>query len=273
MKNKWILVAIGLSALFASCQQEEIDAYEMDESKVYFQTHSFSGANGAEGYSTTTFFSFMSYPLNFQNVVFRGTVQLLGEVKDYDRSIRVVVDEEETTMAPEGYEIDLDTLKIKAGTNKGEVGVRFFRTESILEKPDTLVLRLEENEYFHVLQTYKSSNVWDNTTAGNLDGSRYTFVISEVYTRPDSWSKVQRYFGDWSRVRHSFIDSFFGFSKNDWDFWGGVKLSDGRMPFYARELQKELQRRADAGEPVYDGVDEEGKPNYMQLPDPYRVNY
>jgi hypothetical protein len=40
------------------------------------------------------------------------------------------------------------------------------------------------------------------------------------------------------------------------------------MPFYARELQSELQRRADEGDPVYD---EDG--SYMQLPDAYRVDY
>ena len=46
------------------------------------------------------------------------------------------------------------------------------------------------------------------------------------------------------------------------------KVSKGRMPFYARELQSELQRRADEGDPVYD---EDG--SYMQLPDAYRVDY
>ena len=40
------------------------------------------------------------------------------------------------------------------------------------------------------------------------------------------------------------------------------------MPFYAKELQKELQKKADAGTPV---LDENELP--MQLPSPYNVNY
>ena len=61
-------------------------------------------------------------------------MKLLGEVKDYDRALKVVVDEEQTTMTsydavtnPDGgYMMDFDTLKIKAGSNEGTVGVRFI---------------------------------------------------------------------------------------------------------------------------------------------------
>ena len=62
-------------------------------------------------------------------------------------------------------------------------------------------------------------------------------------------------------------NGFFGFTTTDWT-WATGKVSKGRMPFYARELQSELQRRADEGDPVYD---EDG--SYMQLPDAYRVDY
>ena len=40
------------------------------------------------------------------------------------------------------------------------------------------------------------------------------------------------------------------------------------MPFYAGELQKELQRLADAGTPL-----REDDGTLMQLPSPYNVNY
>ena len=68
-------------------------------------------------------------------------------------------------------------------------------------------------------------------------------------------------------VRIPLINGFFGFTTTDWT-WATGKVSKGRMPFYARELQSELQRRADEGDPVYD---EDG--SYMQLPDAYRVDY
>jgi hypothetical protein len=135
-------------------------------------------------------------------------------------------------------------------------------------QPDTLVLRLEANEHFNVLDTYKSSNSWSNTTAGNLDGALYTFIISEIYTQPAYWSNAVNYFGEWNPTRYSFINSYFGFSVDDWLWAPGGKVTTARFGYYARELQKELQRRADAGDPVYD---EDG--SFMQLPGDYAVDY
>lgn len=268
MKNKVILVTVYCICSLLACQQETIDSYKMNESKVYFQVQSFTGSNGAAGYSTQTSFSFVDRGLEWTSVVFKGTVQLLGEVKDYDRQVRVVVDQENTTMNSNGYELNLDTLYIRAGMSKGQIGVRFLRTLAIREKEDTLVLRLEPNEHFNVLETYKSSNDWTNTTAGNIDGARYMFIISEIYTCPNYWSNVTSYFGEWNATRYVFINDLFGFTSNDWLWAPSGKVSPGRLGFYARELQKELQTRADEGNPV---IDEDG--SYMQLPDAYHVDY
>lgn len=274
--NKWIL-AFSVAGVCTACQEEHVDLYDRGDSMVYFQTQNFSGSNGAEGYTTITTFSFVDYDAAWTSVEFNAEVKLLGEVKDYDRALKVVVDEERTTMKPYdsemnpdgGYSIDFDTLRIKAGSNSGRVGVRFMRNASIKERVDTLVLKLEANEYFDVLDEYKSSNVWSNTTAGVIDGTRYIFAISEIYTKPSRWDglSANNYFGNWNPTRYAYINGLFGFTTNDW-IWATGKISKGRMSFYARELQKELQRRADEGDPVFD---EDG--SYMQLPDAYRVDY
>lgn len=271
MKSRYIIFIFAFAmGLFTSCQREVIETYSLDESKVYFQTQSYSGSNGAAGYSTSTSFSFVDRDPSWTEVVFKGTVQLLGEAKDYDRAVKVVVDTERTTMVEgEGYEVDLDTLVIKAGASNAQIGVRFFRTKALRERVDTLVLRLLPNDYFDVLETYKASNVWSNTTAGEIDGSRWTFSLSEIYTQPSRWTsqKVSNYFGSWNVTKYVFINAFFGFTTDDWE-WSTGKIATGRMHYYARELQKELQRRADAGDPV---LDEDG--SYMQLPDAYHVDY
>lgn len=267
--NKHILLPAALLLLsLGACQNEEIDTFDLDESKVYFQVQSFSGSSGSVGYSTSTSFSFVDRDISWSSVTLRGTVQTMGYLKDYDRPVRVVVDDELTTMPADGYQIDLDTIAVKAGEASTRVAVKFFRTSSILSHPDTLVLRLEANEHFNVLDTYKASNSWSNTTAGNLDGARYTFIISEIYTQPGYWSNAVNYFGDWNPTRYSFINSYFGFTVDDWLWAPGGKVSAARFGYYARELQKELQRRADAGDPVYD---EDG--SFMQLPGDYAVDY
>ena len=91
---KKILLSATLAMLtIAGCNQQDIDTYELDDSRIYFQEQNYTGSNGAAGYSTSMKFSFVGYSLDFTNVVFGGTVKIMGEVKDYDRPFKVVVDE------------------------------------------------------------------------------------------------------------------------------------------------------------------------------------
>lgn len=258
------------------CMKDEIETFNLDECLVYFQEHTYSGANGSEGYSTTTSYSFVGREQSFTQYVFKARVRLMGQITDYDRPVKVVVDQENTTMIEgEGFEINTDSIVIKAGENSALIGVRILRAKALRERVDTLTLKLEPNDHFDVLDKYKSSNDWRNTTANAIDGSRYRFIMTEIYTRPSSWSGssplyVTTYFGAWNPTKFIFINEFFGFSLNDWVFVNSAtsKLSAGRMHFYAKQLQQELQKRAGEGNPV---LDEDG--SYMQLPQPYSVEY
>lgn len=270
MRNKWLLSLLVLVGVLASCKHETIDLYDLDDAKIYFQVQSYSSANGAVGYSNSTTYSFVGVSQKVESLTFKATVQLMGNVVDYDRACRVTVDADSTTMV-EGvdYEINLDTLKIKAGQSTATFGVRFLRSQNIKDKEQILCLKLEPNDNFQVLDTYRSSNVWSNTTAKKMDGSRFTFFISEIYKQPSRWGQVNAntYFGKWTAAKYVFINDFFSFTTDDWE-WATGRISTGRMPFYARELQKELQRLADAGTPK---LEDDG--SYMQLGDGYKVNY
>lgn len=275
MKKTNIIYLFLLLFLFG-CSEDEIETFDLNESKVFFQVQSFSGGGGSERYSTSTSYSFVGREQSLTEYVFKGTVKVMGEIKNFDRPFKVVIDKENTTMTEGvGFEINTDTLRIEAGKNSAEVAVRFFRIKDLLERSDTLTLKLEGNEFFNVLNEYNSDNNWANTTADKIDGSRYTFVMTEIYTRPDSWSGsgplyVNSYFGEWNPIKYIFINDFFGFSPNDWVYVNGVftKLSAGRMSYYGKKLQEELQARADSGNPV---LDEDG--SNMQLPAPYNVDY
>ena len=272
----YILLPLSLAALaLTGCQTEEIDVFSTDDALVYFQRISYTTSNGQEGYATNTKYSFVGASEKMTQVTFKADVRLLGKVVDYDRSLKVVVDKERSTM-DEGidYEIDFDTLCIKAGTNKTQVPVRFLRNLSFREGPDTLVIRLEPNEHFSLLEKYNTTNTYNGNSddSNKMDGTRYTFVIDEVYTCPDGWHTLNasNYFGAWTATKYIYINDTLGFSTEDW-IWingAGSKITAGRMPYYAQHLQKELQRRADEGDPVYD---EDG--SFMQLGENYRVDY
>lgn len=277
MRHKLLIAIPALTAILTtSCQKETIHPYEGGESKVYFQTQASWTASGYVTYTTSTSYSFVEAPDYMKSVVLKGDVRLMGNVTDYDRKISVRVDEAHTTMKPgEGFEINTDTLRMKAGENAARVNVRLLRTKALMEKADTLTLQLLPNEAFGLLETYKASNDWSSTTTAALDGTRYTFIVGEVYSRPNSWNGgaplyVNRYFGEWTRTRYLFINKFFGFSIDDWTYVNGAtsKIAIGRMPYYARRLQKELQRLADAGTPA-----KEDDGSFMQLPSPYEVDY
>ena len=256
--------------MFVACKHETIDLYELDDAKIYFQVQSYSSANGAVGYSNSTDYSFVGVNQNVDGLTFKATIQMMGQVVDYDRECKITIDADSTTMV-EGvdYEIDLDTLKRKAGQSKATFGVRFLRSQNIKEKKQVLCLKLLPNKYFQVLEKYRSTNVWSNTTAKEMDGSRFAFYMSEIYQQPRRWGEVNAgtYFGQWTATKYVFINDFFGFSTDDWE-WSTGRISKGRMPFYARELQKELQKRADEGQPM---LEDDG--SYMQLGANYQVNY
>ena len=209
---KKILLSATLAMLtIAGCNQQDIDTYELDDSRIYFQEQTFAGGDGSAGYGTSTTFSFVVYGSDFTSYVFGGTVKILGEIKNYDRPIKVVVDEENTTMVKgEGYEINLDTIRVKAGANSCKVNVRILRPERLRTQEDTLTLKLLPNEHFGLLETYKSSNNWQNTTAKDIDGTRYSFRISEKYSQPGAWTgngvSAGNYFGAWTITKFIYIN-------------------------------------------------------------------
>ncbi len=171
LNYKWLTsIIMATLFLFTACQKEEVETYDSNESKVYFQVQNYANSNGMVGYTTQTSYSFVGAKENFTSVIFKGTIQLLGKVEDYDRKVSITIDRENTTMTEgEDYEIDLDTVAIKAGESQAKIGVRFLRNASIRAQKEKLVLKLEPNENFTILEKYKSVNTWSNTTADYLD--------------------------------------------------------------------------------------------------------
>lgn len=266
-------MALAMAAAATSCQNEEIDTFETDDSMVYFQKVGYTTSAGGEGYSNSTSFSFVGYNEKLTKVTFNGELHTMGKVRDYDRPVKVVVDEEKTTMIKgTDYEVDLDTVKIHAGQAVAKINVVFLRNPRFREKAETLVLKLLPNEHFQVLEKYKTSNSYSASSDDTLDGSVYSFKIDEVYSCPASWATLNanKYFGTWTATKFIFINKELGFELSDWTWINGAgsKITAGRMPYFAIKLQKILQAAADEGNPVYD---EDGE--FMQLGDSYRVDY
>ena len=273
MKLRIILFALIFPFLW-SCDKKEIPVFASDDAGIYFQrlTNAVYGST-TEYYGDSTDFSFAGTNAYYTSHVLYAPVLTMGKVVDYDRPFKVVVDMEETT-AVEGkdFEIELDSLVIKAGTSKAEVPVRIIRTETLLEKTLKIVLRLQENEHFKCyLETYKNTNLY--TAKGEqISGVRYVFTFNEMYTQPNFWKNYAEkdYFGEWTAKKYQVVNQVCGLTPIDWQYanYYGYKMQSARLPFFARTVRIYLQEQADAGNPV---TDSDGK--YMQLAPNYEVDY
>lgn len=274
MKLRIILFALISFPFLWSCDKKEIPVFASDDAGIYFQrlTNAVYGST-TEYYGDSTDFSFAGTNAYYTSHVLYAPVLTMGKVVDYDRPFKVVVDMEETT-AVEGkdFEIELDSLVIKAGTSKAEVPVRIIRTETLLEKTLKIVLRLQENEHFKCyLETYKNTNLY--TVKGEqISGVRYVFTFNEMYTQPNFWKNYAEkdYFGEWTAKKYQVVNQVCGLTPIDWQYanYYGYKMQSARLPFFARTVRIYLQEQADAGNPV---TDSDGK--YMQLAPNYEVDY
>ena len=274
MKLRIILFALISFPFLWSCDKKEIPVFASDDAGIYFQrlTNAVYGST-TEYYGDSTDFSFAGTNAYYTSHVLYAPVLTMGTVVDYDRPFKVVVDMEETT-AVEGkdFEIELDSLVIKAGTSKAEVPVRIIRTETLLEKTLKIVLRLQENEHFKCyLETYKNTNLY--TAKGEqISGVRYVFTFNEMYTQPNFWKNYAEkdYFGEWTAKKYQVVNQVCGLTPIDWQYanYYGYKMQSARLPFFARTVRIYLQEQADAGNPV---TDSDGK--YMQLAPNYEVDY
>lgn len=274
MKLRIILFALISFPFLWSCDKKEIPVFASDDAGIYFQrlTNAVYGST-TEYYGDSTDFSFAGTNAYYTSHVLYAPVLTMGKVVDYDRPFKVVVDMEETT-AVEGkdFEIELDSLVIKAGTSKAEVPVRIIRTETLLEKTLKIVLRLQENEHFKCyLETYKNTNLY--TAKGEqISGVRYVFTFNEMYTQPNFWKNYAEkdYFGEWTAKKYQVVNQVCGLTPIDWQYanYYGYKMQSARLPFFARSVRIYLQEQADAGNPV---TDSDGK--YMQLAPNYEVDY
>lgn len=274
MKLRIILFALISFPFLWSCDKKEIPVFASDDAGIYFQrlTNAVYGST-TEYYGDSTDFSFAGTNAYYTSHVLYAPVLTMGKVVDYDRPFKVVVDMEETT-AVEGkdFEIELDSLVIKAGTSKAEVPVRIIRTKTLLEKTLKIVLRLQENEHFKCyLETYKNTNLY--TAKGEqISGVRYVFTFNEMYTQPNFWKNYAEkdYFGEWTAKKYQVVNQVCGLTPIDWQYanYYGYKMQSARLPFFARTVRIYLQEQADAGNPV---TDSDGK--YMQLAPNYEVDY
>lgn len=271
LRYVWIAMMAVMTA--ASCGEDKIETFDNEATGIFFLKGWQTGLyTNQEQYTDSTDFSFSVVSDNVRDTTLSTTLTTLGFVKDYDRKVKVVVDKELST-AIEGvhYEINLDTVRVKAGTSKANVSVKFLRSADLGDQRIRLVLKVEDNENFTVpFEKQINTNVYSSSDV-KINANRFTFITSEIYTQPSYWRTFATdAFGAWSVAKMKYVNKVCGIPIEDWQRGGynDSKVSAGRFPVYAYKVRNALQEAADAGSPV---KDDDGQ--YMQLGDNYRVDY
>lgn len=260
--------------MLTSCNEDEIPTFETDDAGIYFQ-------NGGQtrfyinidAYNDSTAFTFSECGDEVTDTVLKARIRTLGKVRDYDRKVRIVVDEEHSS-AIEGwhYTANFDTVCIKAGQSEAMVAIRFHRVPDLKELERRLIIKVEDNENFKVpFDVQKNTNVYYDS-GDTIRANSFVFEVNEFYSEPALWTMFGQPVGKWSVKKQRLMTELFDLTPYDWSI-DGWRNGDGKVlyktfVYFAVKLRIYLQGMADAGTPV---LEEDG--SFMQLSDAYHVDY
>ena len=276
--KKLLYLLLLLPLCIVSCNEDEIMTFEDDDAGIYFQ---YGGQTrffiNIDAYYDSMFVAWGRIADEVTDTVVYTRLRTMGKVRDYDRKVRLVVDQENTT-AIEGthYRVDFSNIVIPAGTSEVQVPVTLLRDPSLREKEFRLMLKVEDNENFKVPFDYqKSTNVY-YASGDTIMANRFLFVFNEFYAMPVIWtlfySNEDNPCGLWSVKKQKLMSELFNITEDDWDYTKGWANNKGvqyqSFTYYAIKLHVYLQEQADNGTPV---KEEDG--SFMQLGPGYEVDY
>ena len=250
--KKLLYLAFILPLCMFSCNEDEIMTFEDEDAGIYFQT----GQQQRFYINIDAYYD--SIPVEWGRIadhitdtVLYTRLRTMGKVRDYDRKVRVVVDQENTT-AVEGvhYRVDFSNIVVPAGAAEVQVPVTFLRDKSLLTQEYRLMLKVEDNENFN--EFYVEPVIWSFFS----------------YAWPDGINPC----GVWSIKKQKLMSQLFNITEDDWDYEKGWANNKGvqmmSFNYYAVKLRVYLQQLADAGTPV-----REDDGSFMQLGPGYEVDY
>lgn len=269
---KQFLFTIIFAILFFGCAEDEIDTFNSDDAGIYFQQVAMSYMGSTQvTYKDSLVVSFIQSGSKVKQSTYTIPVLIMGNVRDYDRTFKVRIDEEKTTaVLGTHFKINFDSLYIYANKNSFKLPVTLIRHPDLLKQTLRIELLLEEcNDFKLLIPEYKYTNLW-TATGMVLAGTRFKIIFSERHTEPRFWGTVSGLLGKWTSQKFLFLNEVMEWTLADWDKGGfsGSKITYGRVEYAVTVFQKELQKRADQQDPV---LDEGGE--YMQLPAPFEVDY
>lgn len=182
MKKILILGITFLSLIgLTSCDKEEIEVYK-DTNNIYFPRAVFPAYTDGPLIDSTGF-SFSFDNASIIGRVYFIPVRVQGTVSDVDRKIKVSVDPSSTAVLGTHFSLP-ENIVLHAGSEKDSIQVTVNRTLDLKDKAVTLVLNLEENEFFTVNMKDRITNV---LTQKKINYTRFKLTFTDKLIQPISW--------------------------------------------------------------------------------------
>nr|WP_315151118.1 DUF4843 domain-containing protein [uncultured Flavobacterium sp.] len=182
MNKILILSIVFLSFLgFTSCTQEEIESYK-DTNNIYFSRSIFPLYTNGPVIDSTGF-SFGLDNVAIKERIYPIAIRVQGKVSDVDRKVKLTVDPSSTAVLGTHFILP-ENMVLRAGKEIDTILVKVLRTSDMKTQDLTLVLNLEENDFF---TTRMQSRVTNVLTGKTISFVRFKLSFNDKLSTPIGW--------------------------------------------------------------------------------------
>lgn len=188
---KKILFIFGIMAAIAvvgSCEKNEQDPTYIGESRIFLKGSSIE-------------FSFARFPSSQTDTLISLTVQVVGDLVDYDRGFAAEIDGSSTAL-PDEYELVSDFI-VPANSFEGKLGVKIKRAERLEEETAELKINMVPTNDFLVNETITGLSAQNITLRTSLSVSWTSLLV-----QPPLWYGqfgLDNFIGGYSKKKHQLI--------------------------------------------------------------------
>lgn len=241
---KRLIFIIGIiSSVLQGCRLIEVDGY-VGGSSIYFSVE----------HDTMTY-SWGTVDGDIKERVLKLPIYLFGEVKDYDRKIRIRTElcNTDSVRAVEGVDFRsiAEEVVLPANSDTTSLNITMLRTEALRKHDRIVTVIIEESEEFD------SEFNWQTDNDGNpyFIGHSMTIISNEDFPKPWWWRENNEFFGNWTFKKADLICTLCDISRKE--FISSHVIPDFKLRYYAKKVQRWL----DEQEEPY--LDENGEPMEM----------
>ncbi|WP_262885565.1 DUF4843 domain-containing protein [Sphingobacterium composti Ten et al. 2007 non Yoo et al. 2007] len=266
MKTKIILIVLCIQTVLNSCQKEYFN-YSGPQG-VYFGVRYGGELQDKDGpFQPESYVEFIK--LGTDSYTCNLPIMLVGEVKDYDRKFKILIDQDSTTLEQGLHYKPIEDLYIlKAGEHSSIVAIDFFAQTDLNDQQKRLTLKIIATE--DLVPAFRNweppVDITGSNPAKKFDASKHTIYVNNMMVKPSQWlgsvlanGEEFNSLGAFSRKKMEFITEQLGITYSE--FSNDKTMSFLRMGLIGSQMSRILIARFEAGNPV---LEDDGRLMYFQ---------